>query len=485
MEILFEDRLILAESQSEVLLQLTSDSLIIRHRVRHVTIERHRRTRSFEFSIKGGRDTGKRCISLSSNFTRDSLGLPVVISRVGSLENSSIRVGDAILSVNNENISQWTHQQVIAALRDPLANQVQLTVRYLNDIAGYLSITSSKCRSSLPVTLTHLLAKEYLPGRPVSGLLRDVRRSNEDPSVVGRYPLLYAYVSEQVTDNKQTTFRVHPLQSPPTGLLISEDAVQQQRWISRLNLVIRHLIHRRLTELNQIFLPHEQILYANWIHQDRSWKSLFLVFKDNLLYLFDGSRPFTLCPEDFLSCPRVYPILEISIQPTRSSSSSHALMLTLLHPSTSECRPIDFHRRTDYDEFLSNYHRAVYLSVYSVRCRSFDCLYQGELCRLLISVQQGLQLSHLETNHSVWMFTWQELQSSSDNGRETIFFRFRRSSLVDIQIQSFPAEETSSCSQVVFICQISLVIRSGKFFGINVFLARFFRPKELRKPTRI
>ena len=359
----------------------------------------------------------------------------MLISRVVSRKNPSIRVGDAILSINNENISSWTHQQVITALRDPLANQVQLTVRYLTDIAGYLSVTSSKCRSSLPVTLSNLLAKEHLHGRPVSGLLGDVRRVNDDPSIVGRYPLLYAYVSEQVTENEQTTFRVHPLQSPPTSLLISEDAVHQQMWISRLNLVIRHLIHRRLTELNQTFLSHEQILYANWIHQDRSGKSLFLVFKDNLLYLFDGSRPFTLCPEDFLACSRVYPILEISIQPTRSSS--HALMLTLLHPSTSESRPIDFHRRTDYDEFLSNYHRAVYLSVYSVRCRSFDCLYQGELCRLLISVEEGLRLFHLETNHFVWMFTWQELHSSSDNGRETIVFRFRRSSLVDVQIQSF------------------------------------------------
>ena len=70
MEILFEDRLLLAESQSEVLLQLTSNALTIRHRVRHVTIERHPRTRSFGFSIKGGHDTGKRFVSL-----RTSLGI--------------------------------------------------------------------------------------------------------------------------------------------------------------------------------------------------------------------------------------------------------------------------------------------------------------------------------------------------------------------------------------------------------------------------
>ena len=60
MEILFEDRLILAESQFDVLLQLTSESLLIRHRIRQVTIERHPRTRSFGFSIKGGHDTGNQ-----------------------------------------------------------------------------------------------------------------------------------------------------------------------------------------------------------------------------------------------------------------------------------------------------------------------------------------------------------------------------------------------------------------------------------------
>ena len=364
----------------------------------------------------------------------------MLISRVVSTTNPSIRVGDAILSINQENISHWTHQRVMTALRDAPTKRVQLTVRYLKEIADYLSITSAKCRSSLPVTLVNLLPGEGLRRSsqnffPVVDA-REIRRANGDSSIVGRYPLLYAYVSEQITDNEQTTFRVHPLHGPPTGLLISASPIQQQTWISRLNMVIRHLIHRRLTELNQTYLSHEQILYASWIHQSRTWKSLFLVFKDNLLYLFDSHRPFSLSADDFLSCPRVHPILEISVQSIRTDR--YGVILTLLHPSSSECRPVDFQRRSDYDEFLSNYQRALYLAVYSVRFCSFDCLHQGEVCRLVISIKQGLQLYHPETKHLLWMFTLEELQSRSDNGRETLVFRFRRPTrMVDVQVQCY------------------------------------------------
>ncbi len=69
MEILFEDQVTLSDGSSKpylVLLQLTSESLIIRpinttkvSLPRNVTLERDSITRSFGFSIKGGDDTGK------------------------------------------------------------------------------------------------------------------------------------------------------------------------------------------------------------------------------------------------------------------------------------------------------------------------------------------------------------------------------------------------------------------------------------------
>lgn len=68
-EILFQDQVILNDGQSKpslILLQLTSESLIIQpinttklSPIRNVTINRDPTTRSFRFSIKGGKDTGK------------------------------------------------------------------------------------------------------------------------------------------------------------------------------------------------------------------------------------------------------------------------------------------------------------------------------------------------------------------------------------------------------------------------------------------
>ena len=79
-EVLFEDYVTLSDGRSKphpVLLQLTSETLIIRHlkssqvssiphrnfqnkTPRHVILKRHPTTHSFGFSIKGGSDTGNK-----------------------------------------------------------------------------------------------------------------------------------------------------------------------------------------------------------------------------------------------------------------------------------------------------------------------------------------------------------------------------------------------------------------------------------------
>lgn len=69
-ETLFQDQVLLSNGQSKpslVLLQLTSESLIIQSintskisSIRNITIKRDPNTNSLGFSIKGGKDTGKK-----------------------------------------------------------------------------------------------------------------------------------------------------------------------------------------------------------------------------------------------------------------------------------------------------------------------------------------------------------------------------------------------------------------------------------------
>ncbi|CAF4328231.1 unnamed protein product [Rotaria sp. Silwood2] len=150
-EIHFEDQVTLSDGRSKpylVLLQLTSESLIIRRQnpteilslnnedvivPRNVTIERHPQTCSFGFSIKGGCDTG----------------FPVLISRVSDVNALLLNIGDAILNINNEDISDLTHDQVITKLRNISDNQVNLTVKYMNNMATYLFLTSSTSTASV------------------------------------------------------------------------------------------------------------------------------------------------------------------------------------------------------------------------------------------------------------------------------------------------------------------------------------------------
>ena len=258
------------------------------------------------------------------------------------------------------------------------------------------------------------------------------------------YPLLYAHVSEYLTATDRlrlNSFRVNTLDDTQADIFITKTSLEQHRWISRINMVIRNLITRKLAELNQTLLSSDQILYATWthervihhIHSNRlpEWKALFLVFKGSDLYLFDkdSSAP-PLSPYDLMCCTQIYPLVEILMQPVPKNSSlderQHCVTLTLISNSASECRYINFERKTHYDEFVSNYQRALYMSVYLQKSRAFGCVHQGRICRLVVDVHKGFEMYNNASNELLWTFVFEQLKSSTDNGRDKISFQFQR-----------------------------------------------------------
>jgi C-terminal processing protease CtpA/Prc len=81
-----------------------------------------------------------------------STGFPVLISRVTDTNAHLLHIGDAILKINNEDISDLTHDQVINKLHGAPGEQVNITVKYMNDMATYLHLTSSKLKSAESMT---------------------------------------------------------------------------------------------------------------------------------------------------------------------------------------------------------------------------------------------------------------------------------------------------------------------------------------------
>lgn len=209
-EVLFEDHVTLSDGRSKphpVLLQLTSETLIIRRlktsqvssinnrnfptiTPRHVLLKRHPTTKSFGFSIKGGSDTGKEK-KKHSTFTPYlffsffvSTGFPILISRVIYSNAHLLHVGDAILAINNENISQLTHDQVIKKLRDTSGEQVHLIVQFMNEMAPYLRSTTSTVRSSISTGMPIVPQTSFTLPTPSSVRIRrqQNRMSAEYPS---------------------------------------------------------------------------------------------------------------------------------------------------------------------------------------------------------------------------------------------------------------------------------------------------------------
>jgi len=483
-EVIFEDQVTLSDGRSKpylVSLQLTSESLIIRpintNKVsspRNVTIERDPITRSLGFSIKGGRDTGKKKIydiQRKSYLCFFRIGFPVLISRVIDTNSHLIQIGDAILNINNDDISDLTHDQVITKLRDVPGDKVNLTIQYMNDMATYLCITTPKLRSSLTtikqnsLTLPRVSSANIRRNRNrLSAQYSSEYRSNikqqrlslaiTDQREVREYPLLYAYVTQYLngTDKLRiNSFELYTSNGSRTGIIITNTSTEQNMWISRINMVIRHLTTRTLAELNQTFLSSEQVFYASWIHERivnfnenhlPEWKAIFIVFKGSDLYIFDENKSPPLCAYDFICCKRVYSIIEVFIETVLLKSyiddRRYCFTLTLPNDLINQYRYLNFERKTEYEDFILNYQRSLYISVYSIQNRTFGCLYQGQICRLIIDINKGFEMYNNETNIMLWTFTFEQLQSSSDNGRDKIYFQFKPYSnekIIHIEVQ--------------------------------------------------
>ena len=108
-------------------------------------------------------------------FFYDSTGFPVLISRVVYTNADLLHVGDAILSINNENIAHLTHDQVITKLRDLTGDQVTLTIQYMDDMAPYLHSTTGTARSSTLSTISPAPMSFTLP---TSSSIRVRRQQN-------------------------------------------------------------------------------------------------------------------------------------------------------------------------------------------------------------------------------------------------------------------------------------------------------------------
>jgi hypothetical protein len=111
-------------------------------------------------------------------------GFPVLISRVVYTNAHLLHVGDAILSINNENISNLTHDEVINKLRAASGDQVNLTVQYMNNMAPYLRSTTSTARSSLSTIIPPVQTTSFTLPTPSSVRIRrqQNRMSAEYPS---------------------------------------------------------------------------------------------------------------------------------------------------------------------------------------------------------------------------------------------------------------------------------------------------------------
>lgn len=135
-----------------------------------------------------------------------------------------MRIGDAILSINDETISNLTHDQVIKKLREVTGDQVTLKVQFLDDMAPYLHSASGTTRSSTTSIVAPAPTSFTLP---TSSSIR-IRRRQQQNRMSAEYPSGYHRPSKQ--------------QQRLSVMLSNQQKVSKQEQTNRLEFWLYELI---------------------------------------------------------------------------------------------------------------------------------------------------------------------------------------------------------------------------------------------------
>ncbi|CAF0768518.1 unnamed protein product [Didymodactylos carnosus] len=292
--------------------------------------------------------------------------------------------------------------------------------------------------------------KNYLPVHipPTNSLTSSQTRSTSSScssTVISEFPLFYASITQYIcgTDKlRSNSFQLSTLDGSQLGIIICDTILKQQTWIKQINIVIKNLIRLTVDELNQTFLPSDQIHYETWLYERFTirnnlpeWKTKFFALKGNDVYLFD--RP-PLTSYDFICCNKIYCIYETLFQIVKTDYLLDDRPYCFTLENNDEYKHyFCLETKQELIEFETNWQRSTYMAVYNVKMKSFGCTYMGKICRLIIDIHQGFSLINNETNLLLWNYKFSQLKSSTDNARTKLYFDFQSDNekLIKIEIE--------------------------------------------------
>ncbi|KAK4475730.1 hypothetical protein MN116_000993 [Schistosoma mekongi] len=220
-------------------------------------------------SIKGGRE----------NKT------PILISKIfkgmAAEQTGQLNVGDAILSVNGEDLRNSTHDEAVRALKRA-GRIVELEVKHMHEVTPYfrraVGMETIACSADLSWPTSQL--GNLVPFEVNDTTIKNVTTTSsiEHPGRAGGpgvVPLRLTHLVKDLTlpDTTGCCFELHSSDGRRSCLLRAPDAQVARMWFDAIHCKMKIINKSYLAELNRLLPPTQELKQLDWLVELRCTSS--------------------------------------------------------------------------------------------------------------------------------------------------------------------------------------------------------------------
>ncbi|PAA94019.1 hypothetical protein BOX15_Mlig003822g1 [Macrostomum lignano] len=403
-------------------------------------------------SIKGGRENK----------------MPILISKIfagmSADKSGALYVGDAILSVNGEDLREASHDDAVKALKKA-GKVVELEVKFLREVTPYF-------RKPTAATLAEVGwggPAETVPAQPAGQQQQQQQpppqsqasassapsassttgASSSAGSSAGAgerrsVPLRLSYLCRGLSlpDPGRCCLELHSPCCKRSCLLRCPTPERANVWFAALHAQIDLLTAACLAELNRVLPASQEVKQMGWlaeqVHDDSGhpgWRPAFCAISDRDILLYEAAPA---SREAWSSPMHQHPLLATRLVPTARQAT-----YWLFGTRTGGRLGVEAHVfRVETEADLAAWSRtlvdAAHSAVESAQEVAVACRYAGHDCRLVLHADCGFSMREAASGRQLWCLPYESLRRSADDGQRLAWLDFGEQGQFELDLLGCP-----------------------------------------------
>ncbi|KAL5020971.1 hypothetical protein ScPMuIL_000126 [Solemya velum] len=367
--------------------------------------------------------------------------MPILISKIfkgmAADKTEKLYVGDAIMSVNGEDLREATHDDAVKALKKA-GKTVELEVKYMREVTPYFKKSSA---------LNDI-------GWGTHDTQKDTSKTNWSEKKTIPLKLCYLCRNLSMSDPDKRTVELHSPDGKSSCILRFPDAGMTNDWFNALHANITLLMAQSIVEANQMLssAPNQrEIRHIGWLSEqllneqgNPTWKPVLMALTDKDMLLYD-TAPWT--KEEWATPFQSHPLLATRLV----HSEKHKNLATGTDVMTFGTRSgtrngVETHIfRVEAQRDLAYWSRSLVQGSHgaAVLVSEVSCpvTWQGHDARLTLHYDSGFTLTradNLERPQSLWNFPYDRLRMSADDGHRLLWLDFGEDGEHELDLHTCP-----------------------------------------------